>query len=839
MKLWQIENLALHEHLSVDPEKNLKYYSVESLRVIAERISLKALKKVEIVDGIVKKLKNKRSLDKIISSFDEMDLALLKLVSKSSLSNRTVCKISRQASLCGISDSFERLYRLVQHGLVLINWYKNTSEVFRLEDYEKGNRLLCVFVADSVIKAVNDVEPYKISFEAAFPARTLSGLHQDPSMLLHEYDVLMKYLYHQPVEFIKSGRIKAIYVKRSLKRIGQIISTIDEKRFEYMVMLLESGGLILRNEETKRVALSKTGEAWFELGPLERLKQIYKASTKHTFDFLSLDYYSKVHDDIFTSPTNNRVQAGGRLDVGADWNCLPDVLSIVPQDNFVKLSEVIGLAGQGYPYLFFSFYDELNTNVSNPPVLSLEQRRIQKVVFTGYIEEIATPMGLIEWAIGKKSGELLIRLTALGAFFLDMEDESQLDYSAKTSHGPAIVIQPDFDVLVFLDKVSLHESVSLLDICAVTDEQMVQSPVRRLRLCKESIKWAIENKIDKSEILELINRLSFDSVPQNVKVELEEWTGGSYPVELYRGHDLLEFNTELERDSMQRKISNAIAVSTRFLLVLESSQPDKELVDYESVPPKELKILPDGSITRNISGPKSLETGKVLESVAVQTAENIWSLDSVKLTQSGLTSRKIIEFLEEASESLPPAVYATITGACTEKIEVKTGRMEIVEISDRRLLKGLMEHESTKETIAGNIGATHIAIHQESSKKFWSSAKKIGLKKSLEPLVNLPKTTGRLSADKKVGDLSGFNMVKGSERRQQLVNAINNGWDVELLILESSLSYYYSRSKIDIVKGSPLGFEGDNENYLRLKTEKTGHVSIIKLQTIKAIRDLL
>lgn len=840
MKLWQIEELALGEKAEKNNVKNFQSYSVESLRKISETLSIKETAKKEIIAAIENKFKNKRSINSFLKSLDQNDLIILKLASEQQDDNKnSILYLVRQSHLKGVDNSFLKTFSLIEKGLLIVRWYKNSSEVFKIEDCKKASYVLEVFVNSYVEKAVSDVQIEDIFFDPAFPARTLSGTHLDPSMLLHEYYVVMRHIYHQPVELIKSGRAKSVYVKKSLKRINQLISSIDEDQFEYMLMLLETGGLIERNRKTNRLMISEKGLQWFELSPLQKLKQLFLATSNNNFDFLALDYYAKVHSDTFINHASSITVDNAKINVKDDWCYLPEILSIVPQDNFVKLSEIINFAGNGYPYLFFNSYDELQSIDINTKITD-EQKRIQKIIFTGYIEEIATPMGLVEWAIGKKSGELLIRLTKLGAFFLGLKNEDDLDYNALNQQGPAIVVQPDFDVLVFLDKVSLKDSLALLNICSTTNEQSAQSPVRRLQLNKNSVKWAIEDKMEQNEILNLLKKLSFDTIPQNVKVELNEWTGGSYPVELYRGYDLFEFNTEAERDSFLSKNGEAIAVSKRFLLVESTlKKTSKNLIDYTKTAPKELKIAQEGSIIRNMSGPKSLETQKILDTLAERTSENSWLLSNKMLAKSDYSSRKVVDFLEKTSESLPPSVYTTIKGTLDKNTEIKSAKMEIVEIGDKRLLKGLMEHEATKEFIAGNIGPNHLAIHNESSKAFWKAAKTLGLMKSKAQLEKLPKTTGRLSNDKKAGDLSGFCMVKGSEKKQKLVNAINNGWDVELLILESSLSYYYSRSKLDIVSGTPLGFEGNTENYLRLKTGVNNHVSIIKLQAIKAIRDLL
>jgi hypothetical protein len=111
-----------------------------------------------------------------------------------------------------------------------------------------------------------------------------------------------------------------------------------------------------------------------------------------------------------------------------------------------------------------------------------------------------------------------LRLTPLGARALGQAVSAE----DVVGNERPLIVNPDFEILLFLDKGDTYDLITRLDRFA---ERVSSDSVYRYKVTEPSIEKAVAEGVDVAEILRVLSESARGAIPQNVVYSIKEWAG--------------------------------------------------------------------------------------------------------------------------------------------------------------------------------------------------------------------------------------------------------------------------------------------------------------------------
>jgi hypothetical protein len=156
------------------------------------------------------------------------------------------------------------------------------------------------------------------------------------------------------------------------------------------------------------------------------------------------------------------------------------------------------------------------------------------------------------------------RLTELGRTLLHPE---LAERSMETVLQPAWIVQPNFEILVYLDLVVPLQIVFLDRYAERID---IQQHTAQYRLTRESVYRGLERGSSLEEFLDLLRTSAKVPIPQNVDIDIRQWGGLREQITLRRDTQILEFaDTEIMQAAIAKGLKGKVI--GRFVLIEETT----------------------------------------------------------------------------------------------------------------------------------------------------------------------------------------------------------------------------------------------------------------------------
>ncbi len=184
-------------------------------------------------------------------------------------------------------------------------------------------------------------------------------------------------------------------------------------------------------------------------------------------------------------------------------------------------------------------------------------------------ESIAEP----RVALFRATDLLRALVTGSPAASADELNRARAGAPADTKNTNPWIVQPNFDVVLFLneaDTTDLNFLEQIAQRCSVSDV------IANYRITKESISHGLRHFGDSDAIIRALAARSRTSLPTNVVQEISSWTASISRVNTYRNVDIIEFESQSERDAYLHTIktkSNYTLIGDRFLAVAAAIRP--------------------------------------------------------------------------------------------------------------------------------------------------------------------------------------------------------------------------------------------------------------------------
>lgn len=316
-------------------------------------------------------------------------------------------------------------------------------------------------------------------------------------------------------------------------------------------------------------------------------------------------------------------------------------------------------------------------------------------------------LGLVELA--RENGQLVaFRLTEIGrtTFHPKLASDSPTESSVPASSQPAWVVQPNFDIIVYLDRVS---PLQLAFLERHTERTQAHRHTAHYRLTRESVYRGLESGTTLDDLLKELQIGSEAELPQNILVELREWDSFRDRIILHRNAWLMEFpSAQALRAGLTQGLAGSV-VAERFLLLDANSASNlsgSTNIDYAHPLPKNLSITETGTIRIRRSSDDLVTTAQLTQ-WANRKADGEWQLTAESVSAALKPGRKFNELLvflkSRLSHPLPHLLEIALRSWAGENFTVELESVIILHCPQEQVFQAVIASPLIKALLRGYL----------------------------------------------------------------------------------------------------------------------------------------
>ncbi len=336
-------------------------------------------------------------------------------------------------------------------------------------------------------------------------------------------------------------------------------------------------------------------------------------------------------------------------------------------------------------------------------------------------------LGLVERGRFGRGKANAFRLTPLGR---SVFGAPEILPHPEQDERPFLVIQPNFDVLAYLNETDARAAGFL---GRLAESAARTGSVQSFRLTRDSIYQALESGLSHEDIVDFLKRHNRGAVPANVLQTLAEWGARRESMIVRAGVTLVAFPDQAARDAWLAS-SKGSACGDRFALAAGKLATLKEAirVDHASRLRRVLTVDEEGKITAG--QPLDLVLKARLRRLAEPTVD-AWRLtaDSIAgAVAAGLKSGAIERWLEQMlAEPMPPLLGFALRGWQGKGETLELGDVLMLRVRDPVLFSVLVASPRVRPFLAGVLGQGRVAVHRDRRRELASLLASLGI--SLAP----------------------------------------------------------------------------------------------------------
>ncbi|MBM4258628.1 MAG: hypothetical protein FJ147_22350 [Deltaproteobacteria bacterium] len=661
----------------------------------------------------------------------------------------------------GFNRSASLLYgglnTLIKKGLVLgREWdqgYGSTHDAAMGEYYYRPE----VFSDHRLLTHMETTPPVTLSL-TPFVAGDASGMALQPAEVVLRLVSMVETLRKLGrIDITTKGRLAKPFVAKLTKALGweeaagKSANAPFPQVTSFFFQLLQSAGCLQSRPELNSLEVSPQANALFE-------KPYSAQATAWVNGYRSLTHWTEYtpsalyfEDDDpsahrkFTVMRSALLMALAALPDATAWYRLSDISDAI----YERIGEYFSLL------YFQGFYPAYGRKVADEAKQRAEWRkknreRWQLAEQTWILHAMVGPLyhlGLV--ALARESNEptpasIVFRLTPLGRAvlydpFRPASASTTVDLPTMGPDGPCWIVQPNFDVVVYLDRASAAQLAFVERIAA---RKPSSGATVLYHLTRETVYAALESGITPDILIERLSRGCDYPLPENIKQTLADWAARREQLSVYRSVDVLEFPTQEERDAaLAKRPGSGTAVGERYILLSREPQSKtlaahaQRVVSYIAPPARCLSVTEDGTFTIAPARTDLLVAGELSAWAETDATSNgHWRItrQSVqKAMSAGWTVESMLENLKHRLQhDLPPLLFVAIrawAGVRTLPTTVAVATDLILQVTDLEVARAIGGSALLQPYFRGRLGRQTFLVKHESVEEFRSRLAELGL----------------------------------------------------------------------------------------------------------------
>jgi len=348
-------------------------------------------------------------------------------------------------------------------------------------------------------------------------------------------------------------------------------------------------------------------------------------------------------------------------------------------------------------------------------------------------------LGLV--ALQQESSEgLIFRFTEFGQRIMGYGVRAKAANKAAETAGPAWVVQPNFDVIVYLDNVT-PEQLAFLETHG--ERRQMEMHTARYVLTRESIHHGMDTGTSLKDVIAALRAGASAALPQNVEREIRSWAELRERITVHPACRIIAFETSRERDralqaGLQGRLLGDLYVLAPRELELEAllqgvfsaKRPSILLYDYVQKPLPNLRLGEDGTVVWAEDSADLLLPG-LLERCTENLADKrmITSQALKRVKQAGISASAFLTFLQERSMNGVPGLLEMMIRHTmgTRKVKAEGMQAYVLRVKDKRLYEALTTSRTLTDYILDVPGPDTLLIKPERVAEFRKVLEELGV----------------------------------------------------------------------------------------------------------------
>ena len=754
-------------------EAHLSRFNANVLKRLARLWVGKAaskLAKTECVEAIVKALAEPQTVRQVVEELSEFERAALGLLKFHGQTAPTRA-FAMQLLMLGLpfaerssgysyrshdGDSYAGLNLLLNKGLLVLRDWQSSygySNQPGISDYHYRPEVF------TDVRILSHVEPTPPAPLELAPVTGLGPGHakQPGEAVLRLISLAEALRKIGRIELTRKGRPAKPFLTKLTKQLGwgdlQAADTLLPEPPLFFFKLFEGAGFIEHRPDTT-VGLSpdinKTFEAPYE-AQASRWVQAYRGLTGWVEYVPSSVYLSDdelLHTNKFNDCRAALLMGLAALPDAGGWYRIKDLSEAIYQ----RIGERFSLGYLHHLYIFPNdknaeeqrkkWHDQRHTNWRKAEQPWIEHALTGPLFQLGLVELVELTAGSSQ----KKSDAWCFRLTELGRAVLYDQLRSARDgqrevrtVRAPAQDGSCWIVQPNFDVIAFLDRAS---PARLAFLERIAERKPSEGVTALYHLTRETVYAGLESGLEAASLVETLSQGCDYPLPDNIRQTLTDWAERREQLSVYLGSSVLEFSDQQTRDAqLATKQSAGTPIGERFLL-LHGQQRIKSLsalvgqtLDYYGPPSRCLKATEDGKLTIDRTRADLLVRGE-LSSWAEPNANTSlqWQVtcDSIqRAIRAGWTADKVIDTLfQRLQNKLPPLLEVAIRAWAKPRTEFTTVGVAtdlILQVADRQVAHAIGGSTLLKPYVRNRLGPNTFVVDRAALKELRKKLEGLGL----------------------------------------------------------------------------------------------------------------
>jgi len=347
-------------------------------------------------------------------------------------------------------------------------------------------------------------------------------------------------------------------------------------------------------------------------------------------------------------------------------------------------------------------------------------------------------LGLIE--LGRLADDTLaFRLTDTARAIFAGEEEETPPASASVSEHPAWVVQPNYDIIAYLDAVSPAQ-LTFLEVHA--ERRQAEAHTAHFQLTRDSVYRGLQRGATAEDLLNTLRTGARVALPQNVEREIRDWAGQREQVTISRQKRLIAFPTPETRALALEAGLKGTPLGDHYVLVAAETQIKAALktvyglqtiptIDYAQAPEKCLQAGENGTLKLIKENVDLLLRGQLARCTEEVDATH-WRLTLASLArvrQAGVTAKTLLAFLQERVQgTLPPMLEVVIGNALGTRDVVEADTAFVLRVPNKKLHTAITSSAKLKPLLLDVPGPDTIVVSLANLDKFKAQLDWLGVK---------------------------------------------------------------------------------------------------------------
>ncbi|MBI4560301.1 MAG: helicase-associated domain-containing protein [Candidatus Hydrogenedentes bacterium] len=695
----------------------LQGYTNETLGALCNQWRVAVSSKAHRIRALEKLLRDPLHVRTALSKLDAGELRLLHVLAEHGPA--TARDLLSVPGLHALADSPRALQQLVAFGLVVAGPQGRSGAFSMLQLLRRmdiRDEAVWLFVSDIVQKLMPARPPLRIQFS---PVRDEGTPQASPvretatsaflEMLRAVGAVSPRLTSTGELHRADAARAQEMFVEAGLTREGFLIYLMMGRELGYIATV--SG----------RLTVDRKAEAWVEFGTAERVRMLFEA-------FLT----AQDLPDLETFFPDLYPPMAEHLPVGSIRRTYHRTLTVAllreqAADIWFPVDSLAGTIYQVDRNVLFleERWRALAGNVHNPSDTWKERAWAAREtrLFRWMLHTVFFAFGVIE--LGRE-GEVF-RITPLGRYVLGVGESPEPEDAEPV---PALTVQPDFEVIAYLDRCPAYVRRRLDLFC----ERIRSGPVSVYRMTHDSVLRGVNSGVSIESFSRLLTTCGIRPVPDNVTRQIVTWSQKMEAVTVRRGCRVIECLTPELALKFQALNPDARRIGDRFLLLArempDSGEDSPQMIEYGSSPHPCLEQMPGLRMRlpwerRDLFIERRLQDVGVLE--PTESGDVILTLSESKLGEKEDWSLVAAELEALAVGDLHPRYRMALRAWARELSPARTASATLIRFEDWDTCAALLDTPELHNFIEGRLGLHALVIRSGKLNAFKQAAKGYGL----------------------------------------------------------------------------------------------------------------